>query len=331
MQKKYLKEKDDILFVILIIATFLALIIIIIQSKKYNEFLRKINPRYYFPTILEITMNTTILTLILLIGKILFEKILLSFCENFLDKKYEKKEYQSERAKAKRKLSIYALKFVHYFIVTLHSYFVYDQLDFFPKELFGHGNMNNLYKNEVHSLSLFARPKYFDFHYYFNLAYTFADLFCVVFIYDKQTDILVMAFHHFCTITLIVFSYYNHFDSIGSLILFLHNFSDVFVYFGRTLLYTKAPGICKKVFSIFLLSSFIYCRLFVYGKLIYGYFVYVNWETFYLQNAFQVAIVSLYILHCTWTYKLIRIAYDSIAKSKFGDSRKFVKEDKKSS
>ena len=71
MQKKYLKEKDDILFVILIIATFLALIIIIIQSKKYNEFLRKINPRYYFPTILEITMNTTILSLILLIGKIL--------------------------------------------------------------------------------------------------------------------------------------------------------------------------------------------------------------------------------------------------------------------
>ena len=327
----FLKEKDDILFIGLILATFLALLIIIIQSRKYINFLRKISPSYYFPTIFEIILNTTILTLILLIGKILLEKAIHSISESLLDKKYKKKEYQSEKPKAKRKLAIYSLKFLHYLILTIHSYFIYDQLDFFPKELFGKGNMNNLYSNEVHSFSFFPRPKYFDFHYYVNLAYTFADLFCVVFIYDKQTDILVMTFHHFCTITLLVFSYYIHFDSIGSIILYLHNFSDVFVYLGRTLLYTKAPDIIKKTFSIFLLSSFVYCRLFVYGKLIYGYFVYVKWETFYLQNAFQIALVSLYILHCTWTYKLIRIAYNSIAKSKFGDSRKFVKEEKKKS
>ena len=323
----FLKEKDDILFIGLIAATFLALIIIIIQSRKYVEFLRKINPNYYYPTIFEIIMNTTIVTLVLLIGKILLEKALHSIIgENILDEKYEKKEYQSEKPKAKKKLSIYCLKFAHYLLLTIHSYFIYDQFDFFPKDLFGHGNMNNLYINDLYSISFFKRPKYFDFHYYVNLAYTFADLFCVVFIYDKQTDILVMTFHHFCTITLIVFSYYNHFDSIGAIILYLHNFSDIFVYLGRTLLYTKAPGIWKKALSICILSSFIYCRLFVYGKLIYGYFVYVKWETFYLQYAFQVALISLYILHFTWTYKLIRIAYNSIANSKFGDSRNFVKD-----
>ena len=326
----FIKEKENVLFIGLIFATFIAFVIITIQSRKYNDLLRKINPTYYFPTIFEIIMNTTILTLILLILKLLLEKLLHSLSENLLDKKYFKKEHESEKPKAKRKLSIYALKFAHYLLITIHSYFVYNQLDFFPKELFGHGNMNNLYKNEIHSLSMFNRPKYFEFHYYLNLAYTFADLFCVVFIYDKQTDILVMAFHHFCTITLIVFSYYNHFDSIGALILYLHNFTDIFVYLGRTILYTKAPGIIKKIFSVCLLSSFIYTRLFVYGKIIYGYFAYVNWETFYLKNAFEIALISLYILHCTWTYKLIRIAYNSIAKSKFDDSRKFVKEDKKS-
>lgn len=323
------KQNDDVLFICLILAVFLALIVIIIQSRKYNDFLSKINPTYYFPTIFEMILNTTILTLILLVGKILMEKALHSLTDYVLDKKYEKEKYQSEKPKAKRKLAIYCLKFIHYLTLTVHSYFIYDQLDFFPKELFGHGEMNNLYSNEVHSLSFFKRPKLFDFHYYLNLAYTFADLFCVVFIYDKQTDILVMAFHHFCTITLLVFSLYNHFDSIGAIILFLHNFSDIFVYLGRTLLYTKAPGLIKKLFSVCLLTSFIYCRLFVYGKVIYGYFVYVNWETFYLQNAFQIALVSLYILHCTWTYKLIRIAYNSIAKSKFDDSRKFIKESKK--
>jgi hypothetical protein len=326
----FIKQKDDILFIGLIFATFLALIIIIIQSRKYNNFLRKINPNYYFPTILEIIMNTTILTLILLIGKLLFEKALHSFCEYLLDEKYKKKENHSEKSKAKRKLSIYIVKFLHYLILTIHSYFIYDKLDFFPKELFGHGKMNNLYINGFHSLALFTRPKYFDFHYYINLAYTFTDLFCVVFIYDKQTDILVMTFHHFCTIILVVFSYYNHFDSIGSIVLYLHNFSDIFVYLGRSLLYSKVPGIFKKMFSVCLLSSFTYCRLFVYGKLIYGYSIHVNWETFYLHKAFLVALVSLYILHCTWTYKLVRIAYNSITKSKFEDSRKFIKEKNKS-
>ncbi len=66
----YIKQKDDLLFIGLIFATFIALIIIIIQSRKYTIFLQKINPRYYFPTILEIILNTTILTLILLIGKL---------------------------------------------------------------------------------------------------------------------------------------------------------------------------------------------------------------------------------------------------------------------
>ena len=66
--------------------------------------------------------------------------------------------------------------------------------------------MNNLYSKGVHSFCFFERPMYFDLHYLANLAYTFADLFCVVFVYDKQTDILVMIFHHFCTIILIVFS-----------------------------------------------------------------------------------------------------------------------------
>ena len=162
----FIKQKDDILFIGLIFATFLALIIIIIQSRKYNNFLRKINPNYYFPTILEIIMNTTILTLILLIGKLLFEKALHSFCEYLLDEKYKKKENHSEKSKAKRKLSIYIVKFLHYLILTIHSYFIYDKLDFFPKELFGHGKMNNLYINGFHSLALFTRPKYFDFHYH---------------------------------------------------------------------------------------------------------------------------------------------------------------------
>ena len=321
-----LKQKDDFLFAGLILATFLAGSLISIQLKKYNDSLYKINPNYYYPTIFEIIKTTSILTFILFIGKLSFEKIFFYFNDiNLLDK-YKYHPDKAERNKYKRKLAIYGLKFFHYLILTIHSYFIYDKLDFFPKELFGHGNMDNMYAKGVHSFAFFERPALFDFHYLLNLAYTFADLLCVIFVYDKQTDILVMIFHHFCTISLIVFSYYGHFDSIGCLILFLHNFSDIFVYLGRAFLYAKLPTILKQLISINLLFFFAYCRLYVYGLLIHGYFVYFVWESYHIKLAYQILLCSLYTLHCTWTYKLIKIVYNSVTKATFDDSRKFFKE-----
>ena len=69
-------SKNDILFSILIIITSIAAIIISIKSKRYNDFLRKQNPTYYFATMFEITYKTAILTIILLIPKVQIERLL---------------------------------------------------------------------------------------------------------------------------------------------------------------------------------------------------------------------------------------------------------------
>ena len=110
--------------------------------------------------------------------------------------------------------------------------------------------------------------------------------------------------------------------------MYLHNFSDIFVYLGRAFLYAKAPLIFKKLITVSLLLCFIYCRLFVYGKLIIEFFKYFNWEAYKIYLAFKIMLISMYILHCKWTYKLIKIVYNSITKSTFDDSRAFVKGDK---
>ena len=325
--KKYSISKDNLLFTTLIIITFFAGMVITIKSRKYNLSLIEQNPNYYYPSLFEITIKTTILTFILLIPKVLIEKALFPFTEKILVEKYEQKEYKHEKEKAKRKMAIYGVKFIHYLVLTIHSYFVFNKLEFFPKELLGNGEMNKLYYRGLKSFSFFERPQYFDLHYLINLAYTFADLICVVFIYDGQTDILVMIFHHFCTISLILFSYYNHQDGIGTLILFLHNASDIIVYMGRTILYIAAPPIIKKVHSVILLIVFVYTRLFVYGKLIYDYFFNSTWNSFGINDAFKFLLVCLYILHCSWTYKLLKIAYNA-SKGKFNDSRDFIKDKK---
>lgn len=323
-------SKNDLLFITLITITFFAGFVITIKSNKYTKSLREQYPNYYYPTLFDITLNTTILTLLLLIPKVLIEKALFPLTEKILIEKYFKDEYKHEKIKAKRKITIYGLKFIHYLVLTIHSYFIYDKLEFFPKELFGHGEMNKLYYRGLKSFSFFNRPYLFDFHYILNLAYTFADLICVVFIYDGQTDILVMIFHHFCTISLIVFSYYNHYDGIGAIILYLHNISDIIVYLGRSFLYIIAPEFIKKGITACLLTIFIYCRLFVYGKLIYGFFSYAKWESYGIIEAFKFLLICLYILHCTWTYKLIKIVYNAVTRGKFSDSREFTKDKKKS-
>ena len=53
------REKGDILFVGLIIAVLFAGSLIVIQSRKYTESLRKINPDYQFPTLLGMLKSTS--------------------------------------------------------------------------------------------------------------------------------------------------------------------------------------------------------------------------------------------------------------------------------
>ena len=166
---KYLTSKDDLLFMTLIIITFIAGFVISIKSRKYTLSLKKQNPNYYYPTLFEITIKTTIYTFILLIPKILIEKALFPFTEKILIEKYKKKEFMHEKEKAKRKMTIYVLKFIHYLILTIHSYFVFNKLEFFPKELFGDGEMNTVYDRGLDSFTFFERPKMFDFHYLLNL------------------------------------------------------------------------------------------------------------------------------------------------------------------
>jgi len=324
---KYLRkyQKDDLLFLLMIIIVSIASLFICVRSYLYNLYLRENNPNYFYPTFLGICTNTMILTCIILAIKVTSEKWIYSFSENILLEKYFTDEFKNQKTKVKKKLSIYIIKFLHYLIITIHSFLVYDKMDFFPKMLGGHGEMRRLYEGGMRSLTFFIRPDFFDFHYILNLSYTFADLICVMFIYDKQTDVFVMLFHHICTICLILFSYYNHFDSLGSIILFLHNVSDILVYLSRTLLYVKkVPRIFKIIIPGFLLMSFIYCRIYVYGKIIYDYFTNVNWSSYGLIESFKFLLVGLYILHCTWTYKLLFIVYNAILKGKYADSRKFV-------
>ena len=322
---------DKFLMAILIGITFLSGVVICIRSKIYINDLRQ-NKNYPHPTMFNTIINTAILTFIMLIPKVLVEKALIPLTEKVLDPKFFTPDFKPLKSAAQRSMSIAFVKLIHYTSLTIHSYFVYNQLPFFPKELFGHGNMIDLYAKDLETFSFFDRPKFFDLHYLINLAYTFVDLICVTFIYERKKDLLEMIFHHFCTISLLVFSYFNHFDGIGAMILFLHNMSDILVYLSRTLLNVVFPKLLfplRYVITGMLLLTFVYCRLFVYGKIIYHFFLKTNWESYGIIGCFKFLLCSLYILHCSWTYKLLKIVYKAVFTGELADYRDATKKDLK--
>ena len=101
--KKWRISKNDLLFTTLIIITFIAGLAISIKSRQYVKMLREQNSNYYFPTLFDMCLYTTILTFALLIPKVLIEKALFPFTEKILVEKYFKNEFKHEKEKAKKK------------------------------------------------------------------------------------------------------------------------------------------------------------------------------------------------------------------------------------
>lgn len=95
--KGYKMAKDDLLFIILILITLMAGLVISFQSKRYVETLKKQYSNYHYPTLLEMTYKTAVLTIIILIPKVLLEKAIFPLTEKVLIDKYDKKNTNTKR------------------------------------------------------------------------------------------------------------------------------------------------------------------------------------------------------------------------------------------
>ena len=133
----------------------------------------------------------------------------------------------------------------------------------------------------------------------------------------SRSDSTEMIAHHLITMGLLVVSYIARFTRYGSLILLLHDFSDIFLEIGKCINYTsEAPGrahlskICDLMFGIFTISFFI-TRLLLYPKIIivslwvHGYDHFGSrWWFAWVITGF---LVALQFLHVFWFYLISRM------------------------
>ena len=149
------------------------------------------------------------------------------------------------------------------------------------------------------------KPKLFDLHYIICLSYFSSDLIYLLFIYERQNDFFTMILHHICTISLIIFSFITNYSNIGSIVLILHNASDIFVHFTRILIQTDCHEIFKDTSGVFLVFFFIYTRIYVFGDVIYTIWHYITWDWGWVTFSLWAFLTFLYLMHINWSLMLL--------------------------
>ncbi|CAB1329281.1 unnamed protein product, partial [Coregonus sp. 'balchen'] len=134
----------------------------------------------------------------------------------------------------------------------------------------------------------------------------------------KRKDFIIMFVHHLATITLITFSYCNNMLRVGTLVMCVHDASDIFLEFAKLANYAKYQWICDTGFVVFSIVFFI-TRLVIYPFWIIYSVLVESWEiigpyrSWWLLNGL---LLVLQTLHVIWFYLIARIAIKAIFKGK---------------
>ena len=195
-------------------------------------------------------------------------------------------------------------KSLYNLFITVFGYYVLSQISYYPKELLGNGDITKMFEDKYPNFYFFHKPKYFDFLYMMNLCYYLTDLIWLIWINEPTNDYNLMIIHHISTIVLIFFSFWTNTSNIGSMIFYLHNIGNVFVYFLRVFMYSDLNTIIKGLMTMVLIVIWIYTRLFVFGKLIMIVYYDLTPWSLVIYFLWPLAVI-LYIMHVYWVYEIL--------------------------
>ncbi|XP_044207627.1 ceramide synthase 5-like isoform X1 [Thunnus albacares] len=154
-------------------------------------------------------------------------------------------------------------------------------------------------------------------HYVAELAFYWSLMFSQ-FIDIKRKDFIIMLVHHLATIILITFSYANNMIRMGTMVMCVHDASDIFLEAAKLANYAKYQRLCDGLFVVFSISFFL-TRLVIYPFWIVYSVLFDSWEiagpyqSWWLFNGL---LLVLQVLHIIWFYLIARIAIKAIFKGK---------------
>ena len=120
-------------------------------------------------------------------------------------------------------------------------------------------------------------------YYIASISFYMSEVFATMFKTIRRKDDMQMAIHHVVTLALLIFSWWINHCRIGSIVLVIHDFSDIWLQLGKMARYVDAHRLCDaghyRYFSLLIIVLF---HLFVF-RFIFFFFVY---SLFFLSPLF---------------------------------------------
>ncbi|XP_065879982.1 ASC1-like protein [Euphorbia lathyris] len=150
--------------------------------------------------------------------------------------------------------------------------------------------------------------------------YTYS-IFALIFWETRRSDFGVSMSHHVATVILIVLSYILRFARIGSVVLALHDASDIFLEIGKMSKYSGAEAMASFAFILFVLSwiilRLIYYPFWILWSTSYGVIQMLDKEKHKSEGpiyyyVFNTLLYCLLILHIYWWVLIYRMLVKQI-------------------
>ncbi|XP_023876327.2 LOW QUALITY PROTEIN: ASC1-like protein [Quercus suber] len=237
----------------------------------------------------------------------------------------------TERMKKMRKFKESAWKFIYYLTAEIFALSVTYNEPWFTKTIcFWVGPGNQVWPDQKIKLKLKVL-------YMFAAGFYTYSIFALIFWETRRSDFGVSMGHHFATLILIVLSFIYRFARIGSVVLAIHDASDVFLEIGKMSKYSGAEALASFAFIIFV-CSWIVLRLIYYP-------FWVLWSTSYevtltldkekhpvdgpiYYMCFNTLLFCLLVLHYYWWVLMYRMLVKQIqARSQISDDVRSDSED----
>ena len=328
------KEKFDfiwnIIFSVLLFFAILGNFPLFFEASSFNKKLREANPSYPFPKFSDF-FDCIPLIILIIAAKFILELAFVHVAEKIISKRYKNPKdvvnYQMKNI-IKRKIATHLFKILYYSGVTIFGYCILYDLDYFPKSLLGNGYMPNMFAKGYPASFYHKKPKLFNLYYLFCLSYSLCEMMWILFDYGRNSELVNMLLHHVCQSSLIAFSYITNYSTVGTIVLFLHNQTDIFVHLTRLFIRCEVPEFLKNITGVILTLDFLYVRLYVFGDVIYTIYFYITWEWGWITRNLWSFLVFLYILHINWGFLLIMKAIQLAMGTKLSDTSKEGEGDK---
>ncbi|XP_073131451.1 ASC1-like protein [Henckelia pumila] len=220
-------------------------------------------------------------------------------------------ENESEQQKNRvHKFKESAWKFIYYLSAEILALAVtHDEPWFKNTKYFWLGPGNQTWPDQRYKLKLKALYMYAGGFYTYSI-------FALLFWETRRSDFGVSMGHHVATCILIVLSYVSRFARVGSIVLAIHDASDVFLEVGKMSKYSGAEALASVSFVLFVLS-------WILLRLIY-YPFWILWSTSYevvqmldkekhksdgpiYYYIFNFLLFSLLVLHIYWWILMFRM------------------------